>query len=229
MSKILSFIAKTLRGEEFVIDHRIPESYTFSFGWRMARDYLRGILKFRRLRPLAFVGKRSDIRCTSKIMCSGMVKLGQDVYVDALSTDGVVLGRNFSLGRNASIECTGSLKNLGVGFQAGDNVGIGSFSFMGCAGGVRIGSDTIIGNYVSMHSENHNFDEIGVPIRLQGVNHQGISVGENCWIGAKVTLLDGAHVGNHSIIAAGAVVKSGHYPDHAVLAGVPAKVIKILA
>ena len=229
MSKLLSSIAKSLRGETFTIDGRIPMSYVLSFGWSMACNYLRGMFMFRRMRPLVFVGKDARILCASKITRKGMTKFAQDVYVDALSVHGILLGRNFSLGRGASIECTGSLKTLGVGFAAGDNVGVGSFSFFGCAGGIRIGSDTIIGNFVSMHSENHNYDDVGVPIRMQGVNHQGITVGENCWIGAKATLLDGAHVGSHSIIAAGAVVKAGKYPEHAVLAGVPAKVVKLLA
>lgn len=229
MSKILSSVAKSLRGEAFTIDDRVPAGYVLGFSWRMACDYLRGTIKFRSIRPLAFVGKDARILCASKITRKGMTKFAQNVYVDALSVHGIVLGRNFSLGRSASIECTGSLKTLGVGFTAGDNVGIGSFSFFGCAGGICIGSDTIIGNFVSMHSENHNYDDVGVPIRMQGVNHQGITVGENCWIGAKVTLLDGANVGSHSIIAAGAVVKAGKYPEHAILAGIPAKVVKLLA
>ncbi len=122
-------------------------------------------------------------------------KFSSETYVDALSSDGVVLGNNFSLGRGASIECTGTLRSLGKGFVAGNNVGIGSFSFLGCAGGITIGDDTIAGNFVSMHAENHIFDRLDVPIRLQGVTHRGIRIGKNCWIGAKVTILDGADMG----------------------------------
>ena len=139
-----------------------------------------------------------------------------------------MFGNNFSLGRCASIECTGSLVTLGRGFVAGDNVGIGSFSFIGCAGGVFIGSNTIIGNYVSMHSENHNFERLDIPIRLQGVSHRGIRIGENCWIGAKVTILDGANIGNNVVIATGAVVSAGEYDGESIYGGVPARKIKSL-
>ena len=76
-----------------------------------------------------------------------------------------------------------------------------------------------------MHSENHNFEDINKPIRLQGVNHKGIKIGNNCWIGAKATILDGAEIGDGCVIAAGAVVR-GKFPNNVVIAGVPAKIVK---
>jgi acetyltransferase-like isoleucine patch superfamily enzyme len=57
------------------------------------------------------------------------------------------------------------------------------------------------------------------------VNRKGIVVGDDCWIGAKVTFLDGAHVGKGSVIAAGAVVR-GEIPPYSIAVGVPARVIK---
>lgn len=65
-------------------------------------------------------------------------------------------------------------------------------------------------------------------IREQGVNSKGIKLGNNIWVGAKVTFLDGCEVGNNSVVAAGAVV-NGVYPDNVVIGGIPAKVIKTLA
>ena len=76
-----------------------------------------------------------------------------------------------------------------------------------------------------MHSENHNYSDLELPIRLQGVNHKGIKIGNNVWIGAKSTILDGSVIGNGTVVAAGAVVR-GQFPDNVVLAGVPAKIIK---
>ena len=115
---------------------------------------------------------------------------------------------------------------LGVGLNAGENVGIGSFSFLGCAGGVVIGSDTIMGNFVSIHSENHVYEDAHVPIRLQGVSRIGVSIGSNCWIGAKATILDGVVLGDRTIVAAGAVVTPGVYESDCILAGVPARKVK---
>ena len=115
---------------------------------------------------------------------------------------------------------------MALGLVLGDNVGIGSNSFFGCAGGITIGNDTILGNFVSMHSENHNYSDRKIPIRSQGVNSKGIKIGTDCWIGAKVTILDGVNLGDGCIVVAGAVLTEGSYPPFSILGGVPAKIIK---
>lgn len=135
-------------------------------------------------------------------------------------------GNNVSIGKYTTIECTGSLKFIGIGFTVGDNVGLGTHGFFGCAGGVKIGNDTILGNFVSIHSENHNFSDPKTPIRLQGDNRIGIIIGSNCWIGAKVTILDGAIIEDGAVIAAGSLLTKGTYKKDSIYGGVPAKFIK---
>jgi hypothetical protein len=54
-----------------------------------------------------------------------------------------------------------------------------------------------------------------------------IVIAENVWIGANATILPGVVIGDNAIIAAGAVVTK-HVPENAVVAGVPAKVIKMI-
>lgn len=186
---------------------------------------IRGVLLFRCCIPV-FVHSGTVIKCKSQIHFGAGLQIARQCYIDALSVDGIVLGRNVSIGYSTCILLSGSLKDLGKGLIVGNNVGLGSHGFLGCAGGVVIGDDTILGNFVSLHSENHNFQIPGIPIRLQGVNRQGIRIGRNCWIGAKATLLDGVHLGDNCIIAAGAVVVKGDYPSGVILGGVPAKIIK---
>jgi acetyltransferase-like isoleucine patch superfamily enzyme len=55
-----------------------------------------------------------------------------------------------------------------------------------------------------------------------------ISIGDNVWIGANVTILKGVVIGNNCIVATGAVVTRGEFPDNSIIAGNPAKVIKSL-
>ena len=88
-----------------------------------------------------------------------------------------------------------------------------------------INTDNHFGNYVSLHAENHIFSDVEPPVRFQGVTHQGISIGRNCWTGAKVTILDGVSVGDGCVIAAGAVVTT-QFPANCIIGGVPAKIIK---
>ena len=65
---------------------------------------------------------------------------------------------------------------------------------------------------------------MSVPIRLQGYDAQEIVVGRDCWIAARAIVLPGVHIGDGSVVAAGAVVNRTCEPG-SILAGVPAKVI----
>ncbi|WP_396349817.1 acyltransferase [Gordonia amicalis] len=105
----------------------------------------------------------------------------------------------------------------------GERVGLGTDCFYGCAGGITIGDDTLVGNFVSLHSENHSAERRDVVIREQGVTHAGIRIGRDCWLGAKVTVLDGTVIEDGCIIAAGSVVTRGTYERYGIYAGVPAK------
>ncbi|MFI5222104.1 MAG: acyltransferase, partial [Bacteroidia bacterium] len=108
----------------------------------------------------------------------------------------------------------------------GNNVGLGLDSFYGVGGGITIGDDTIIGNFVSFHAQNHKFDDLDQLIRLQGVWSNGIKIGRNCWIGAKTTILDGADVQDGCVIAAGSLVIKGVYEKNSIYGGNPAKLIR---
>ena len=136
------------------------------------------------------------------------------------------MGHNVSIGKYTTIECSGTVKNIGKGLSIGNNVGMGTHGYWGCAGGVTVGDNTIFGNYVSIHSENHIYTDVTIPIRLQGVERLGVSIGNNCWIGAKVTILDGVIIEDGCIIAAGSVLTNGRYKKNAIYGGVPAKLLK---
>jgi acetyltransferase-like isoleucine patch superfamily enzyme len=89
-----------------------------------------------------------------------------------------------------------------------------------------IGKNTLIASGVHILSgkNQHNFDDIDTPIQQQGGHYEKITIGEDCWIGNTAVIM--ANVGNKAIVAAGAVVVSD-VPDYAIVAGNPAKVIKI--
>ena len=223
--KILNKLISFLKKEEFSLDDKISFGYLVIFLSAKFFAYLRLIVKFKTFR-LGFIGKNSSIFSSHQIIFGKNLSIETDCVINALAKSGIVFGDNVSIQKRTIIECTGSLKHLGQGLVVGNNVGIGSNSFLGCAGGIEIGDDTIIGNYASFHSENHNFDKDDIPIRLQGVNHKGIKIGKDCWIGAKVTILDGTILGNGCVVAAGAVLNGKEYQSNSIIGGVPAKVIK---
>lgn len=214
-----------IRGRPLAIDERVPLGRLGATVAERALMAARGAVRFPGRRPRPFVGRAVRLRSKGSLTFGCGVTLGDGCLIDALSQDGVRLGNGVSVGRNTRIECTGSLATLGRGLTVGDGVGLGTDSLYGCAGGITIGADTIVGNFVSFHSEDHRFTRRDLPIRDQGVSHAGIEVGEGCWIGARVTVLDGARIGNGAVIAAGAVVVAGEYPAYGVYGGVPARLL----
>ena len=223
--RIAQFCARRARGRSYSLDQTIPVRSVLALSFQHASGLLRGIFRLVALPPMmVFVGRKVVLRNRHLISIGNGCSLGDYVALNGLSRRGITLGKGVSLGPHTIIEATGVVSNMGEGCKIGDNSGFGAFSFIGAAGGVEIGSDVIGGQYVSFHSENHHFDNIEAPIRHQGVSRKGIVIGDNCWIGAKATFLDGARVGSGSVIAAGAVVK-GEIPPRSIAAGVPARVI----
>ncbi len=225
MIDLINRLVSKLKGEEFRIDKSVPLTYLINFFIIKFFSLLYGICVLRRFK-MVFVHPSSTIHCSSKIQFGKNFSVGRNCYINALSKEGLICGDNVSMGFHTHIDLTGSLKNIAKGIKIGNNVGLGSHGHYGSGvGGLEIGDDTIIGNYVSFHPENHNHSDLSIPIRLQGVSGKGIKIGSNCWIGAKATFLDGAEIGKGCIVAAGAIVK-GKFPNNVIIGGVPARIIK---
>ncbi len=175
-----------------------------------------------------FLGRGVRLYNLPNMQFGKWVQLEEFVHVSALGKQPLSFGNNVKIGAYSRIITSITLGDLGSHIRIGNNVGIGEWASLGGAGGLDIGDDCIVGQYFSCHPENHVFEKPGLPIRLQGVTRQGISIGRNCWIGSKVTILDGVTIGDNCVIAAGAVV-SRPMPSNSVIAGVPAKVIKTIA
>ena len=82
-----------------------------------------------------------------------------------------------------------------------------------------------MGQNIRFHSENHNFNEVNIPIRIQGVTNKGIKIGDDCWIGAGAVFLDGVSVGNGCVIGANTVVNK-NIPDNYIAVGNPVRLLK---
>ena len=221
---IFNKVISKLKGNDFKIDPAIPISYLFSNFSGKLLNLIYGQMRLRSFK-LCFISPSSKIKCSSRFKFGKNLQIDRHCFIDALSLEGITLGNNVSFGKYTHMMASGSLKYLGKGIKIGNNVGLGTHGHYGGAGGLEIGDDTIIGNFVSFHPEEHNYGKPGIPIRLQGTSHKGITNGKNCWIGAKATILDGTKVGDNCIIAAGALVK-GEFPDNVIIGGVPAKILK---
>lgn len=108
--------------------------------------------------------------------------------------------------------------------EIGDNSGVGINALM--HGTVIIGNDVMMGPDCVIYTTNHSFDRIDIPMNQQGFSREESVIIENdVWIGGRVTILPGVHIGNGSIVGAGAVVTKD-IPDYAIVGGNPAKIIR---
>jgi acetyltransferase-like isoleucine patch superfamily enzyme len=211
----------------FTLDKAVTSSILLSLSWQKAWQLFRslGLLIYGKFPRWLFLGRNVQFFNLANIRFGKFVQLEDNVYLGALGRGPIELGNNVKIGAFSRIIISTSFNNIGAHIRIGDNVGLGEFAYLGGAGGLEIGSDCIIGQYLSCHPENHHFERTDVLIRQQGTSRRGIKIGKNCWIGAKVTVLDGVTIGDNCVIAAGAVVTKS-MPSNSVIGGVPAKVIR---
>jgi acetyltransferase-like isoleucine patch superfamily enzyme len=222
IKRLLKFMVLLIKGRVIDFDESIKTTDLLHLFIKQAISMLRGVI---RLRRLVLLGSNVQLSSKYNMNFAKGVSVGRYSTLDALGGKGIAVGNASSIGSFCIIKVSGTLTSIGKGIQIGKNVGIGDYAHIGGAGGVFIGDDTIAGAYLSIHPENHNYNDTTKLIREQGVNRKGISIGNNCWIGAKVTVLDGSKVGEGCVIAAGAVV-GGVFPNDVIIGGVPAKILK---
>ena len=114
---------------------------------------------------------------------------------------------------------------ISADFVIGDFSGVGDNARI--PKGVTIGNDVMIGRDLKIFTKNHKNDRTDIPMRLQGFTEiSPLVIGNDVWIGDDVIITAGCcHIGEGSILAAGAVVTKDVEP-YCVVGGNPAKVIR---
>lgn len=224
---VIDALLKIAGKDNFQLDPNIGAEYIlrqcWKYGWMMVRGKAFSF-GHEKIAKNVFVGKNVEVVEKKNLTIGQKTKLQDDVYIDALSREGISIGDSVVIGRNTRIECTGGLQSIGKGVRIGNRTTFGNDCMFGAAGGIEIGDDVVAGQFIRFHSENHNFNDLSKLIRDQGVTHKGIKIGNNCWIGAGAVFLDGAELGDGCVVGANAVVTK-KFPANVIVAGVPATII----
>ncbi|WP_175963775.1 sugar O-acetyltransferase [Burkholderia pyrrocinia] len=113
----------------------------------------------------------------------------------------------------------------GAGMKIGRNVFVNQNCTFYDLGGLEIGDDVMIGPNVSLITSSHPVE----PSRRRDfVVAKPIAIERNVWVGAGATIIGGVTVGEHSVVAAGAVV-TRDVPPNTLVGGNPATVIRSIA
>lgn len=124
-------------------------------------------------------------------------------------------GKDIDINKNAE---------LSPDFSIGNKSGVGADSIIGK--GTTIGDNVMMGPECIIYTRNHAFSRIDIPMREQGMqDFKPVHIGNDVWIGSRVTILPGVTIGNGCIIGASAVVTKD-VPDYAVVGGNPARILK---
>lgn len=136
----------------------------------------------------------------------------------------IALGDDVICSDGAMISCRGA--NITVG----SNVGIGPQTILLATDecDISIGDDVAIGpRCFIIGGGNYNYDRLDIPIWKQGSKRDsGVTLKDDIWLGANVSVLSGVTVESGTVAATGAVVTKS-MPRNGIIAGVPAKVVKV--
>ncbi len=155
-----------------------------------------------RYRRVAF-GSRCDIKPGTFLVATGAeVRFGPGCIVD----------------RGMTLECRGTI-DVGAGTVFGHHCTLAAGQQ------IEIGRDCLIAEMVSIRDHDHAFKADGIPINQQGQRYAPVRLGDNVWLGSKVTVTRGVTIGDNVIVGANAVV-TDDLPANCIAGGVPARVVR---
>lgn len=187
---------------------------------------------------------------SSKSFCKYAAKyckqVGRKVHVSynwkLVNPEFITIGNNFSAGTNLRLqvwteynkEKTTYCRQAGEDPELiiGENVSFVSNCQISCVNKIIIGDGCLLGDNVfitdNFHGSAENHDELLYPPALRHLTSKGkVVLGANCWVGRNVCIMPGVSIGEGCIIGANSVVTKS-VPSYTVVAGTPAKVIRIL-
>jgi acetyltransferase-like isoleucine patch superfamily enzyme len=131
------------------------------------------------------------------------------------------LGAGATISKDVRIYCPKQVK-LGPGVVLNDFVHVWG------AGGVSIGAQSMVAAHVAITSQTHDLEAANRNILYRDTSIMApVTIGDNVWIGSNASILPGVTIGDGAVVGAGAVV-TRDVPARAVVAGVPARVLRIV-
>jgi serine acetyltransferase len=151
---------------------------------------------------------------------NGLLFLGRGLELQIARGARVEFGRFVWLGEGSKIRCHEGVVEIGEKTVIGQECTISAYQR------VRIGEQCVIADRAMFIDFDHGVVEVERAIRSQGIYKRDVEVGSNVWIGYGACILRGVRVGDNSIVGTNSVVTKD-VPANAVVAGIPAKVIRM--
>lgn len=189
----------------------------------LPKAWLLRVLLYRKM--LARMGKSVYIQHGVEIIGGRNIEIGDNVailknsIIKAQDNSQICIGDYVQLKPEVEIEAVENAK-----IKIGARTVINKHVWIHSGSSVEIGQDCLIAPYVGILATNWNYADCSKPINTQGSSSKGIVIGDDCWLGHRVSVVDGVKIGQGSVIGAGAVVTKD-IPPYSIAVGVPAKVV----
>lgn len=155
----------------------------------------------------------------SSIKINGFIDLSESVKCGVTQGGIVYLSGPIWCHRFVSLQADGGILRIGK------NTSIGPYTMINSFSEIEIGENCMIAEFVTIRDHDHRFSEPELAMRNQGWSIAPITIGNNVWLGSKVTITKGCRIGDNVIIGANSVVTKD-IPANSMAVGSPAKVIK---
>jgi len=143
----------------------------------------------------------------------------------------ITIGNNFFCRSRLRIEAIKINPAYEPCITIGDNVQLNNDCHIGCINKVIIGNNVLIASKVFITDHSHGrvcASEIGIAPGNREIYSKGpVIINDNVWIGENAAIMPNVTIGKNAIIGANSVV-TRDVPENAVVAGSPARVIKLL-
>jgi len=149
-----------------------------------------------------------------------IVTIGDDEKIDEYCHLHCQPGGNLDIGKRGHLFSGVYIGPFEQPFCIGERVTFAQKAVAAGRGPLRVGRYSLIGSLAVIITEAHNYKSLGTPVRDQGFNNRGVVIGEDVWVGASATILDGSVINDKTVIGAGGLVK-GETVEGAVYYGVP--------
>ena len=179
----------------------------------------KGMLTPKYLRLLLRLARRKLV-LRGRLVLDGIAFVGPRCALQVGKRGRIELGRWSWVGHGCKLRCHEGVISIGAKSVLGQECTISAYRH------VSIGRECVIADRVMMIDFDHGMVEAERPVRLQGIYKRDVRVGHNVWIGYGACILRGVTVGDNAVIGTSAVVTKD-VPANAVVAGIPARVIRM--
>ncbi len=147
-------------------------------------------LLFKKMGTSVYIQSGTEFSRLNNIEVGSKSFIARGVSIDIRTANcKVLIGTDVKLDKGVVINTAGD--NCCI--EIDEHTFIGPYTCIGGPGNIKIGKYCLIAAHTGIIANNHIFSDPTAMIRKQGLTRQGVVIGDNCWLGYGVKVLERSH------------------------------------